>query len=86
MRRTQLYLNDELYRFLSTLSRQENKSISELVRSAITEKYLMKDTIDKVDIVDRLAGIWKNREDMRSPGKYVRALRKDTRRKRLRNE
>lgn len=46
----------------------------------------MKDAIDKVDIVDRLAGIWKNREDMRSPGKYVRALRKDTRRKRLRNE
>lgn len=86
MRRTQLYLSDELYRYLSTLSRQEKKSISELVRSAIAEKYLIKDTIDKVDIVDRLAGIWKNREDMRSPGKYVRTLRKDTRKKRLRNE
>ncbi len=83
MKRTQLYLNDELYRYLSTLSRQEKKTISELVRSAITEKYLIKDTIDKVDIVDRLAGIWKNREDMRSAEKYVRALRKDTRKKRL---
>ena len=86
MRRTQLYLDDELYRFLSALSRQEKKSISELVRSAIAEKYIMKDAVDKIVIVDRLASIWKDREDMKSPEEYIRILRKDTRRERLRSE
>lgn len=86
MRRTQLYLDDESYRFLSALSRQEKKSISELVRSAIAEKYIIKDAVDKIVIVDRLAGIWKDREDMKSPEEYIRILRKDTRRERLRSE
>ena len=86
MRRTQLYLDDELYRILSALSRQEKKSISELVRSAIAEKYIMKDAVDKIVIVDRLASIWKDREDMKSPEEYIRILRKDTRRERLRSE
>jgi len=85
LRRTQLYLDDELHRLLSALSRQEKKSLSELVRSAIADKYVKRDVVDKIAIVDRLAGIWKDREDMKSPERYIRILRKDRRRDRLVN-
>jgi len=83
MRRTQLFLDDEIYRILSALSRQHRKSISELVRQAVAEKYMQGDKVDKTQIVDQLAGLWKDREDLKEIDMYIRGLRKDTRRKRF---
>ncbi len=83
MKRTQLYINEELYRVLSSISRTEKKSISELVSSAIAEKYMVKNTIDIIRVVDNLAGIWKDRKDIKNTDAYIRKCRKDTRRNRF---
>lgn len=83
MKRTQLFITEEMYRILSALSRQHGKSISELVRQAVTEKYIKGNEVDKVQMVDKLAGLWKHRKDLKDVDKYVRSLRKDSRRKRF---
>jgi len=83
MKRTQLYLDDDLAKILSTVSRQRGTTISELVRECIREKFGAKESVDKASLVRQLAGIWKNRKDVVSPQEYVRRLRKDSRRERL---
>lgn len=39
MRRTQLYLDDDLWRVLQARSRQDKTTVSELVRKAVRERY-----------------------------------------------
>jgi hypothetical protein len=83
MRRTQLYLDDDMAKILSTVSRQKHTTVSELVRECIREKFGPKDQINKAEVVRRLGGIWKNRSDLGVTRKYVRRLRKDSRGRRL---
>jgi hypothetical protein len=83
MRRTQLYLSEDVYGVLSVLSRQEHRSVSDLVREAVVERYGTKTRIDKATIAKKLAGIWKRHPAMKDPEAYLRRLRKDTRRKRF---
>ena len=83
MKRTQLYLDDEMAKILSTVSRQRGATISELVRECIRDKYAEKRNIDKVALIRQIAGVWRNRRDIADTDRYVRRLRKDTRRKRL---
>jgi predicted transcriptional regulator len=40
VRRTQLYLDDQLWGALHALAQRENKTISELVRQAVRERYV----------------------------------------------
>ena len=83
MKRTQLYLDDEMAKILSTVSRQRGATISELVRECIRDKYAEKRNIDKVALIRQIAGVWRNRRDIADTDRYVRRLRMDTRRKRL---
>lgn len=83
MKRTQLYLDQEAHRVLNTLSRQVKKTVSELVREAIAEKYGDKTGVDKLQLVKALAGLWKERKDLRNSEQWVRRQRKDTRRSRF---
>ena len=83
MKRTQLYLTDETHSILSTLSKQKKKTISFLVREAVAEKYGKKEKIDKLKVCEKISGIWKDRKDIGDVKKYLRRLRKDTRRKRF---
>jgi hypothetical protein len=83
MKRTQLYLDDDLAKILSTVSRQRGTTMSELVRACIREKYGETQQVDKVALARQIAGIWKNRRDFGNTAHYVRRLRKDTRRERL---
>ncbi len=85
MKRTQLYLDDEIAKILSTVSRQQGQTISELVRECVREKFGRKEKIDKVELARQLGGVWKNRKDFGQTGKYLRRLRTDTGRRRLRN-
>ena len=55
----------------------------ELVRECVREKFGQKDAIDKAAIARRLAGVWKDRSDLGNTGRFVRRLRKDSRRRRL---
>ncbi|MBI3014385.1 MAG: ribbon-helix-helix protein, CopG family [Candidatus Tectomicrobia bacterium] len=83
MKRTQLYLDEEMARTLAALSRKKGTTVSELVRESVREKYLSGKDVDKVALARQLAGIWKERKDLGDIDQAVRRLRKDTRRKRL---
>ena len=81
MKRTQLYLDDDIAKILSTVSRQRGTTVSELVRECIREKFGRKENVDKSELARRVGGVWKNRTDLGDTGKYLRRLRKDTRRR-----
>ncbi len=82
MKRTQLYLDDDLWNALHVRARQSRTTVSELVRQAARERYLgSSDTRTKA--MQAVVGIWKDRKDMASTEAYVRGLRRGTRLKRL---
>lgn len=85
VRRTQLYLDDDLWNALQVRSRQERTTVSELVRQAVRERYLGKAEARQEAMTDFI-GIWKDRADLRDPVSYIRRLRKDRRLERLRDE
>ncbi|HUA17152.1 MAG TPA: ribbon-helix-helix protein, CopG family [Bryobacteraceae bacterium] len=82
MRRTQLYLEDDLWKTLQILARQSHCTISELVRSAVREKYLASLSKRKESLLAAV-GIWKDRTDLPATTEYIRRLRKDDRLKRV---
>lgn len=83
MKRTQLYLDEEMARTLAALSRQKGVTVSELVRESVEEKYMSREDIDKVDLARQLSGIWRNRKDLKEIHQFIRRLRKGARLKRL---
>ncbi len=84
MKRTQLYLDEEMARALETLSRQKGTTISELVRASLREHYMQGKNFDKVLLARNLAGIWKARGDSKNINAAVRRLRRGLRLKRFR--
>ena len=84
MKRTQLYLDDDMARILATVSRQRNATLSALVRECVREKFGQTGALDKTAMARRLGGIWKHRTDLGDTGRLVRRLRKGTRRRRPR--
>jgi hypothetical protein len=83
MKRTQLYLDEEMARTLETLSRQKGTTISELVRAGLREHYMPGKDLDKVALARSLAGLWKNRKDVKDARATVRKLRKGSRLRRF---
>ena len=82
MRRTQLYLDDDLWNALHARARQEGTTISELVRVAARERYL--GSLDaRKRAMQAVVGIRKDRKDLADTEAYVRRLRRGTRLKRL---
>ena len=81
MKRTQLYLDDDLWKTLHIRASQSGQSVSELVRQALREKYL--GTGSRRDAMRAFVGIWKGRRDLPDTEAYVRELRKGDRQKRL---
>ena len=82
MRRTQLYLDDDLWAALHTRALLENATISELVRRAARDRY-MGNLEERRAAMSGIVGLWKDRTDLPSSESYVRNLRKGTRLKRL---
>jgi hypothetical protein len=83
MRRTQLYLDEDLWNALHTRARREGTTISDLVRHAARERYLG-DLEERREAMKALVGIWKDRKDIPdSTEEYIRSLRRDTRMERL---
>lgn len=83
MKRTQLYLDEEMARTLAALGRQKGKTVSELVRESVEEKYMSKKDLDKGQLARQLAGVWRDRKDLKDVDRMLRRLRKGTRLKRL---
>jgi len=85
MKRTQLYLDEDIAKVLSTVSRQQGTTVSELVRTCVREKFGGKEAIDRGALARQLGGVWKDRGDLGETRAYVRRLRTDTRRRRSKN-
>jgi hypothetical protein len=81
VRRTQLYLDDELWQALHTRAAIERTTVSELVRTAARERYLQNPEKRRKALMG-IVGIWKDRTDLPDTETYVRSLRKGSRLKR----
>jgi RNase adaptor protein for sRNA GlmZ degradation len=64
MIRTQIYLTEEEKSALSSLSTQSGKSLSELIREAVDNLISRYSQSKRQHILDRTAGMWKDREDL----------------------
>ena len=85
MRRTQLYLDEDLWQALHVQSRETRKTISELVREAVRERYLS--TADsRKEAMSAFAGMWKDRPEFDDSEAYVRSLRQGRRLQRIQAE
>jgi metal-responsive CopG/Arc/MetJ family transcriptional regulator len=82
MRRTQLYLDDDLWKLLHMIARQSGGTVSELVRNAIREKY-SQNLARRKEACEAIVGLWKDRTDIGETDDYVRDLRRDSRLERL---
>ena len=82
MRRTQLYLDEDLWSALHSHARREGTTISDLVRRAARDRYL-RNSAERRAALMNVVGIWKDRTDLPDSEAYVRNLRKGTRLKRL---
>jgi len=79
MKRTQLYLDDDMASILSAVSRQRGTTISSLVRECIREKFGSRQQIDKAALAREIGGVWKRRKDLVPTAQQVRTLRKGAR-------
>jgi|HubBroStandDraft_5_1064220.scaffolds.fasta_scaffold35343_4 hypothetical protein len=82
MKRTQLYLDDDLWSALHTQAILDRTSISELVRRAARERY-MGNLEERRTAMMGIVGLWKDRTDMADTETYIRNLREDDRLERL---
>ena len=83
MKRTQLYLDEGIWKTLQIEARQAGTSISELVRQAVQERYGASPAKRRV-AMQAIVGIWKDRKDIPADTvSYIRQLRRGTRLKRL---
>jgi len=85
MRRTQLYLEDELWAALHAKALLEGATISELVRVAVRERY-MGNLAERRAAMLGVVGLWKDRADLEDSQSFIRNLRDDDRQERLEAE
>jgi len=83
MKRTQLYMDEDIFRTLKRVGRERSVTISQLVREALQKTYGREKPADAASILREAAGIWKDRKDLGATDDYVRSARKDTRRERF---
>jgi Ribbon-helix-helix protein, copG family len=85
VRRTQLYLDDDLWNALRERARQQKTTISDLVRQAAREQYLGK-LDERREAMQAFVGIRKDRSGLPDSVEYVRRLRRGNRIERLGKE
>jgi hypothetical protein len=82
VRRTQLYLDDQLWGALHARARREKTTVSELVRQAVRERYLG-DRQQRTAAMQGFVGIAKSRAAEADSSEEVRRLRRGSRLGRL---
>jgi hypothetical protein len=82
MKRTQLYLHEDIWKALHVQSQQQGTSISELVRQAVRDKY-GSSPARRRQAMQAFVGIWKDRKNLPDSTAYVRQLRKGKRLRRI---
>lgn len=61
MVRTQIYLTEEEREDLRKIAKETGKKQSELIREAVDEYVADRQADRQLEIIDEIAGIWKNR-------------------------
>jgi hypothetical protein len=79
MKRTQLYLDEGIWKLLQIRARLSGTSISELVRQAVRDKYGISPA-KRREAMQAVVGMWKDRTDLPDTETYIRQLRKGRRR------
>ena len=82
MKRTQLYLEDDVWRILEVLAKQSKCTVSHLVRQAIRERYVQ-NAAGRKEALRSVLGLWKDRTDLEDTEPYVRGLRRGSRLQRI---
>jgi hypothetical protein len=82
VRRTQLYLDDNLWNALHANAQSQKTTISHLVREAVRERYLGSDD-EKRKAMQAFVGIRKDNASPSDAGELVRQLRRGGRTNRL---
>ncbi len=74
MKRTQIYIDDDIFSFLEKESKTVHRSISEIIRESIKEKYQYQSNV-LIKRMNAVFGIWKKKN--LDVNKYIRTMRKD---------
>jgi metal-responsive CopG/Arc/MetJ family transcriptional regulator len=82
MKRTQLYLDEQLWNALHARAREEKTTVSELVRQAVRERYLG-DLEERRRAMQAFVGIGKHSSRELDASETVRRLRRGSRLDRL---
>ena len=82
MRRTQLYLDEDLWNALHSSARSQKTTVSELVREVVRERYLGKQD-ERMKAMQAFVGIRRGRSEPADSVEYVRNLRRGDRLDRL---
>lgn len=64
MKRTQIYISEEMKEELDTLSRQRGISKSEIIREAVAEYVSRQSETEKKEKLKAGAGLWKEKKDL----------------------
>ena len=77
MKRTQIYLSDDLYFEIKERSKKSKKSVSEIIRKTLRESLMPNRKEEILSSIDEAFGLWKDREfDTEA---YIREIRKGAR-------
>jgi predicted CopG family antitoxin len=74
MKRTQIYIDDDIFSFLEKESKTIHKSISEIIRQSIKDKYQYQSKV-LLKRLNSIYGIWKNKNF--DTDQYINNIRKD---------
>jgi len=85
MRRTQLYLEDDLWAALHAKALLEGVTVSELVRVAARERY-MGNLDERRTAMLGIVGLWKDHPRVEDAESFIRDLRDDDRQERMNPE
>ena len=77
MKRTQIYLSDDLYFEIKKRSKKSKKSISEIIRKTLRENLMPNKKEEILSSINEAFGLWKNKEF--DTEEYIRSIRKGTR-------
>ena len=74
MKRTQIYLDEDLYQALKVKSQQTGKTLSELIRETLRHNFNQKQTLF-TKALENVVGMWADQNiDVNT---YIRQMRKD---------
>ena len=76
MKRTQIYLDEEVYEYLKAESKRTGKSVSEIIREKLRNE-INQSKENLIKTIDEIAGVWKHRTE--NVEESIRNIRKGKR-------